>query len=54
MKNIKLNAFPVYDDQYVKTKIEAYDDKVYTRFHGWNVSGKSVKCKYFTVFLLIF
>ena len=32
LKNIELNALPVYDDRYIKTKIRAYSDKVYTNF----------------------
>ena len=32
LKNIKLNALPVYDDRYRKTKIRMYGDKVYTNF----------------------
>ena len=34
LKNIKLNSLPVYDRRYLKTKIRAYVDKVYTNFHG--------------------
>ena len=26
--NIELNALPVYDRRYIKTKIKTYDDKV--------------------------
>ena len=29
LKNIELNALPVYDDRYMKIKIRAYDDKLY-------------------------
>ena len=29
LKNIELNALPVYDDRYIKTKTRTYDDKVY-------------------------
>ena len=32
LKNIELNALPVYDDRYIKTKIRTYGDKVYTKF----------------------
>ena len=32
LKNIKLNALPVYDDRYRKTKIRMYGDKAYTNF----------------------
>ena len=34
LKNIELNALPVYDDRYIKTKIRTYGDKVYTNFLG--------------------
>ena len=29
LTNIELNALPVYDDRYIKTKIRTYGDKVY-------------------------
>ena len=29
LKNIKLNALPVYADRYIKTKTRTYNDKVY-------------------------
>ena len=28
LENIELNALPVYDDRYMKTKIRTYGDKV--------------------------
>ena len=37
LKSIELNASPVYDDRYIKTKIRTFDDKVYTNFRGLNV-----------------
>ena len=37
MQNIKLNALPVYDDWYIKTKIRKYGAKVYTIFFGLNM-----------------
>ena len=37
MLNINLNALPVYDGRYIKTKIGTYVDDVYTNFHGLNV-----------------
>ena len=37
LESIKLNALPVYDDRYIKTKTRTYDDKVYTNFRGLNV-----------------
>ena len=32
LKNIELNALPVYDYRYIKTKIRTYGNKVYTNF----------------------
>ena len=32
LRNIKLNALPVYDGRYIKIKISTYADKVYTNF----------------------
>ena len=49
LKNIKLNALPVYDDRYVKTKIRIYGDKVYANFHGLNVPEDDTECESFTV-----
>ena len=49
LKNIELNALPVYDDRYIKTKIRTYGDKVYTSFGGLNVPEDDIKCKSFTV-----
>ena len=37
LQNIQLNALPVYDDRYIKTKIRTYGDKIYTNFRGLNV-----------------
>ena len=37
LKNIKLNASPIYDHRYIKTKIRIYGDNVYTNFRGSNV-----------------
>ena len=34
LKNIKLNALPVYDDRHIKTKIRTFGDKVYANFWG--------------------
>ena len=36
-ETIELNALPVYDDRYIKTKIRTYSDKVYTNFRVFNV-----------------
>ena len=46
---IKLNALPVYDDRYIKTKIRMYDDKFYTNFHGLNIPEGGGECQYFTI-----
>ena len=37
LKNIELNALPVYDDSYVKTKIRTFGNKVCINFCGLNV-----------------
>ena len=49
LKNIDLNALPVYGDRYIKTKIRTYGDKVYTSFRGLNVPGDDLGCECFTV-----
>ena len=37
------------DDKYIKTKITAYSDKVYTKFHGLNVPEDGVEYEFFTI-----
>ena len=58
LKNIKLNALPVYDYRYIKTKMRTFSDKVYTNFRGLNVPEDNIECESFTVisidFLLVF
>ena len=49
LRNIELNALPVYDDRYIKTKIRTYSDKVYTNFRGLNVPEDDIECESFTV-----
>ena len=49
LENIELNALPVYDDRYIKTKIRTYDDKVYTNFRGLNMPEDDIQCDSFTV-----
>ena len=44
-----MNASPVLDDRYVKTKIRTCGDKVYTRFCGLNVLEDGVECESFTI-----
>ena len=46
---MELNALPVYNDRYIKTKVTACSDKVYTDFHGLNVSEEYIECESFTV-----
>ena len=38
LKHFELDALLVYDDRNIKTKIQTYDDKVYTNIRGLNVS----------------
>ena len=49
LKNIELNALPVYDDKYIKNKIITYGDKVYTYFRCLNVPEDDAECESFTV-----
>ena len=37
LKDIELNALPVYDDRYIKTKIRTCSYKTYTNFRGLNM-----------------
>ena len=48
-KNIELNALPVYDDRYIKSKIRTYGDKIYTNFCDLNVPEDDIECESFTV-----
>ena len=43
-----MNALPVYDDRYIKTKIITHGDKVYTNFCGLNVPENDVEYESFT------
>ena len=52
-KYINLNALPIYDDRYIKTKIRTCGDKVYTNFHGLNVPENDKECESLPSFLLI-
>ena len=49
LKNIELNALPVYDDRFIKTKIRTFGYKVYTNFRGLNISKDDRECESFTV-----
>ena len=44
-----MHALPVCDDIYVKTKIRAYRDKVYSNLRGLDVPEDGVECESFTV-----
>ena len=45
LKNIELNALPVYDNRYIKTRIRTYGDKVYTNFRCLNAPEHDIECK---------
>ena len=49
LQSIELDALPVYDGRYIKTKIRTYDDKIYTNFCGLNVPEDGVECESFKV-----
>ena len=44
-----MNSLPVYDDRYIKFKIRANGDKVYTNFRGLDVPKDDVECESFKV-----
>ena len=47
--NIKLNALPIYNDRYIKTKIRTSADKFYTNFCGLIVLEDDAECESFTI-----
>ena len=47
LKNIESNALPVFDDRYIKAKITAYRNNVYSDFCGLNVPQDDMECKSF-------
>ena len=51
LKDIELNAFPVYDvhSRYIKTKIRTYGDKFYTILRDLNVPEDNIQSESFTV-----
>ena len=49
LSNIELNALPVYDDRYVKIKIRAFGDKVFTYLCGLNMAEDDIQCESFTL-----
>ena len=48
LKDIELNALPVYDDRYKKNKIRTYGDKSYTNFRSLNVPEDDIEQESFT------
>ena len=48
LKNIELNALPVYDHRYIKTKTRTYDNNIYTNFRGLNVPEDDKQFESFT------
>ena len=53
LKTIELDALPVYDKKYLKTKIRTSDDKVYTNFRDLNVPEDDINVNILKSFLLI-
>ena len=49
LKNIEVDASPVYDNRYTKTKIGTYGDKIYANSRDLNVPKDDIECEYFTV-----
>ena len=49
-----MNALPVCDDRYIKTKKRIYRYKVYTNFCGLNVSQDDIECQSITIISIIF
>ena len=47
LKNIELNALPVYDNRYIK--IRTHGDKVYTNFRGLNEPEYDIRCGSFII-----
>ena len=48
LKDIELNTLLVYDDRYIKIKIGAYGDQVYTNFCSLNMPKDGMQCESFT------
>ena len=51
---MELDALPVYDGRYLKTKIRTYGDKIYTNFCSLNVPEDGTECKSFIVISINF
>ena len=48
----ELNIEPVYNDQYIKTKIKIYNDKVHTHFQHSEIPKDNNYCACLSVILL--
>ena len=48
-KSIKLSAWPVYDDRYIKIKIRTYGDNIYINVSSSNVPEDDIECESFIV-----
>ena len=49
LKNIELNALPVSDDKYIKSKVRTYGYKVFANFRWFNVPEDDIECESFIV-----
>ena len=54
LMNIEFDSEPVYDDNdnYIKTKIKSYGDKINTNFQGKKLSKENVSHKYLSLIML--
>ena len=52
-KNLKLNALPVYNYRYTRTKIRTFGNKFYN-IHGVDVTEKDTECESFTAISIDF
>ena len=50
----EFNSEPVYNDKYIKTKINIYNDKVYTNFQHNKIPKDTKYCACLSVILLHF
>ena len=49
LKSIELNALPIYDGRYIKTKIRTFDDESYTNFLCLYTPEDNIESESFTV-----
>ena len=47
LKDIELDALPVYDNKYIKSKIRTYDHKAYTNLRDLNVPEDDIGIFFF-------